>query len=56
MRLRTLLGELELSEREAACILGVKVRVLRAWCTGDRTVPRIVWLALAAIKIGKTLE
>jgi hypothetical protein len=56
MRLRTLLGELDLSEREAAGILGVKGRVLRAWCTGERRVPRIVWLALAAIKIAKTLE
>ena len=56
MRLRTLLGELELSEREAACILGVKGRVLRAWCTGEQRVPHIVWLALAAIKIANTLK
>jgi hypothetical protein len=28
----------------------------RGWCTGKGRVPRMVWLALAALKIRKTLE
>jgi len=54
IRLRTLLRELELDEREAACILGVNERTFRGWCAGKGRVPRMVWLGLAALKIGKT--
>jgi hypothetical protein len=56
IRLRTLLRELELGEREAARVLGVNERVFRGWCNGEGRVPRMVWLALAALKIRKTLD
>jgi hypothetical protein len=55
MRLRTILRELELSEGEAARILGVKESAFGDWCAGNGRVPRMVWLALAALKIRKTL-
>jgi DNA-binding transcriptional regulator YiaG len=56
IRLRTLLRELELSEPEAARVLGVNEKVFRGWCNGEGRVPRMVWLALAALKIRKTLD
>jgi hypothetical protein len=56
IRLRTLLAELELSEEEAARILGVNEKIFRGWCAGTGRVPRMVWLALAALKIRRTLD
>lgn len=56
IRLRTLLRELELSEQEAAHSLGVDERTFRGWCKGAGRVSRMVWLALAALKIRKTLD
>jgi len=56
LRLRSVLRELELSEREAARVLGIDERVLAGWCAGRGQIPRIVWLSLAAIKIRKTWE
>jgi len=56
IRLRTLLRELELGEREAGRVLGVNERVFRGWRNGKGRVPRMVWLALAALKSRKTLD
>lgn len=55
VRLRTLLRELELGEREAARILGVKESTFRGWCAGKGKVPRMVWLAFAALRLRKEL-
>jgi len=55
LKLRSILRELELSERDAAGVLHVDERVFAGWCAGRGRVPRIVWLSLAAIQIGKAL-
>jgi hypothetical protein len=53
MKLRSALRELKLSEPEAAHALGIDERVFVGWCAGRGSVPRIVWLSLAAIKLGR---
>ena len=54
LRLRSVLRELELGEREAARVLRIDERVFAGWCAGHGKIPRIVWLSLAAIKIRRT--
>jgi len=56
LRLRSVIRELELSERDAARLVRIDERLFADWCAGRGKVPRIVWLSLAAIKIRKTLD
>lgn len=45
-RVRSLLTQLGLSQREGARELGANEREMRYWCSGERPVPRMVVLAL----------
>jgi len=53
VKLRSVLSDLKLSEREAALALGMDERVFVDWCAGRGKIPRIVWLSLAAIKLSR---
>lgn len=48
-RLRALLGKADLSEEAAATVLEIDESEIRAYCSGDKPVPRIVILALQRV-------
>lgn len=48
--LRDMLTALELTQNDAARLLGVHERSMRHWCMGDRPVPETVRRLLALLK------
>ncbi len=50
-RMRELLTRLGLSQRAAARELGIDDRIMRYWCAGQKTPPRMAFLALERLLI-----
>jgi len=48
-KLRAILADLGLSQREAARVLEVQEGTFRGWCSGKGKIPAVVWLALEAL-------